>query len=238
MLLKHPELANSYMHHSPVCKRYSSMTRAARIKQEKEFAEGKTEDPYFLDKISASKIVESINVITPPLITIENVADYKGSPEMSKIRRALKKKGYFISEDVIDTKYLGSAQSRKRLIVRASKLSEPEPVEALGYEERADNITGDWYVSLKKQIKREQNKGALSREYLVQLKIYEFDSRLSNVAPETSQTLIVDFIGVIKSMSGDFNTLSVELGSNLSPVGAQVPPRKFTSYLIGSPIRI
>ena len=165
MLLKHPELANSYMHHSPVCKRYSSMTRAARIKQEKEFAEGKTEDPYFLDKISASKIVESINVITPPLITIENVADYKGSPEMSKIRRALKKKGYFISEDVIDTKYLGSAQSRKRLIVRASKLSEPEPVEALGYEERADNITGDWYVSLKKQIKREQNKGALSREY-------------------------------------------------------------------------
>ena len=79
---------------------------------------------------------------------------------------------------------------------------------------------------------------ALSREYLVQLKIYEFDSRLSNVAPETSQTLIVDFIGVIKSMSGDFNTLSVELGSNLSPVGAQVPPRKFTSYLIGYPIRI
>ena len=79
---------------------------------------------------------------------------------------------------------------------------------------------------------------ALSREYLVQLKIYEFDTRLSNVTPETSQTLIVDFIADIKSMSGDFNTLSVELGSNLSPVGAQVPPRKFTSYLIGSPIRI
>jgi len=165
MLLKHPELANSYMHHSPVCKRYSAMTRAARIKQEKEFAEGKTEDPYFLDKLSAKKIVESINVITPPLITIENVADYKGSPEMAQIRRALKKKGYFISEDVIDTKYLGSAQSRKRLIVRASRLSKPVSVEALGYEERADNITGDWYVALKKQIKREQSKGALSREY-------------------------------------------------------------------------
>ena len=93
------------------------MTRAKRIQQEKDFAEGKTEDPYYLDKISAKKIVESINVIAPPLITIENVADYKNSPEMTKIRRALKKQGYFITEDVIDTAYLGAVQARKRLIV-------------------------------------------------------------------------------------------------------------------------
>lgn len=167
MLEKHPELANSYMHHSPVCKRYSAMTRAKRIQQEKDFAEGKTEDPYYLDKISAKKIVESINVIAPPLITIENVADYKNSPEMTKIRRALKKQGYFITEDVIDTAYLGAVQARKRLIVRASKLSPPISVADLGYSEDPANITGDWSVTLDKQIKRELKENTLPKDYFL-----------------------------------------------------------------------
>jgi len=42
----------------------------------------------------------------------------------------------------------------------------------------------------------------------------------------------------VTGMGGSFTGISIELGSSLSPVGAQVPPRKFTSYLIGSPLRI
>ena len=79
---------------------------------------------------------------------------------------------------------------------------------------------------------------ALNNQYLVELKVYEFDSRLSNVAPQSSQNLIVNFLGVITSIGGDFTTLNVNIGSSLSPVGASAPPRKFTTDLIGNPIRL
>jgi len=79
---------------------------------------------------------------------------------------------------------------------------------------------------------------ALNNEYLVELKVYEFDSRLSNNAPQSSQTLIINFLGVITSIGGDFTTLSVNLGSSLSPVGASAPPRRYTTDLLGVPIRL
>jgi len=79
---------------------------------------------------------------------------------------------------------------------------------------------------------------ALNAQYLVELKVYEFDSRLSNLAPQSNQSLIVSFLGVIKSISGSFETLSFDLGSSLSPVGASAPPRTFSTDLIGVPIRL
>jgi len=79
---------------------------------------------------------------------------------------------------------------------------------------------------------------ALSYGRFCELKIYEFDSRLDNTAPQAGQTLIASYTAEVVDVSGTFTSLEVELGSSLSPVGAQVPPRKFTSYLIGSPLRI
>ena len=79
---------------------------------------------------------------------------------------------------------------------------------------------------------------ALNNQYLVELKVYEFDSRLSNVAPQSNQSLIVNFLGVITEISGSFETLRVRIGSSISPVGASCPPRKFTTDLIGNPIRL
>ena len=79
---------------------------------------------------------------------------------------------------------------------------------------------------------------SLNNQYLVELKVYEFDSRLGNSVPQTSQSLIVNFLGVITSINGSFETLNVNLGSSLSPVGASAPPRKFTTDLIGVPIRL
>ena len=78
---------------------------------------------------------------------------------------------------------------------------------------------------------------ALNNQYLCELKVYEFDSRLSNVAPNSSQSLIVNFLGVITSIGGSFETLNINLGSSISPVGASAPPRKFTTDLVGVPIR-
>ena len=79
---------------------------------------------------------------------------------------------------------------------------------------------------------------ALNNQYLCELKVYEFDSRLSNVAPNSNQSLIVNFLGVITEISGTFETLNINLGSSISPVGASCPPRKFTTDLLGNPIRL
>lgn len=79
---------------------------------------------------------------------------------------------------------------------------------------------------------------ALNNQYLCELKVYEFDSRLSNVAPQSNQSLIVNFLGVITDISGTFETLRVRIGSSISPVGASCPPRSFTTDLVGNPIRL
>ena len=79
---------------------------------------------------------------------------------------------------------------------------------------------------------------ALSYGRFCELKIYEFDSRLDQTAPQSSQNLIAAYTAEVVNVSGTFTRLDIELGSSLSPVGAQVPPRKFTSYLIGAPLRI
>lgn len=79
---------------------------------------------------------------------------------------------------------------------------------------------------------------ALSFGRLCELKIYEFDSRLDQTAPQAGQNLIAAYTAEVVNVSGTFTRLDIELGSSLSPVGAQVPPRKFTSYLIGAPLRI
>ena len=64
-------------------------------------------------------------------------------------------------------------------------------------------------------------KVALNNNRLCEIKMYEFDTRLSQA-----------------KISGSFTELSINLSSALSPVGAQVPPRKFTTLLIGAPVRL
>ena len=79
---------------------------------------------------------------------------------------------------------------------------------------------------------------ALSRGYLCEVKMYEFDSRKENQLPQSSQTTIVSHLGEVVGLAGTFTSLTVEIGSALIPIGAQAPPRKFTTYQIGAPIRI
>lgn len=50
--------------------------------------------------------------------------------------------------------------------------------------------------------------------------------------------LLSRFFGEIVDASSNRVELSVNLGSSLSPVGAQVPPRKFVSSLVGTPLRL
>lgn len=79
---------------------------------------------------------------------------------------------------------------------------------------------------------------AINLGRFVEIKIYEFNSIDGQSAPQSTQTLIAEFTGQIQSISGNFTRLELQLGSALAPVGAQVPPRKYNSYLIGAPLRI
>ena len=46
------------------------------------------------------------------------------------------------------------------------------------------------------------------------------------------------FSGYVQEASIQGATIAVQLGSTLSPVGSQVPPRKFTTARVGAPMRL
>ena len=79
---------------------------------------------------------------------------------------------------------------------------------------------------------------ALNEARLAELRLYEFDTILGNSTPQAGQTLIASYLGEVVGVSGGFTSIQMQLGSSLSPVGAQVPPRKFTTKLIGAPCQL
>jgi hypothetical protein len=70
--------------------------------------------------------------------------------------------------------------------------------------------------------------------------MYEFDTLAEGAAsgPVAVQDLIASYVGEVVGASGTFESISLELGSSLSPVGAQVPPRTFTTRLVGAPCKL
>lgn len=79
---------------------------------------------------------------------------------------------------------------------------------------------------------------ALANARLVELKIYEFDAILNNSTPQVGQELVAAFAGEVVGARGGFTSITMELGSSLSPVGAQIPPRNLTTRLIGKGCRL
>lgn len=79
---------------------------------------------------------------------------------------------------------------------------------------------------------------ALDQARLVELRLYEFDTLLGNSTPQADQTLIATYIGEVVNALGSFTSITMELGSSLAPVGAQVPPRKFNTRLVGAPCKL
>jgi hypothetical protein len=79
---------------------------------------------------------------------------------------------------------------------------------------------------------------ALDEARLAELRLYEFDTILGNSTPQAGQTLIASYLGEVVGVSGGFTSIQMQLGSSLSPVGAQVPPRTFSTRLIGAPCKL
>ena len=79
---------------------------------------------------------------------------------------------------------------------------------------------------------------AFSSKHLCQLQTYEFDARLGVSTPQAGQTEIGSFLGFVSRMSSNFAELTVELGSTIAPVGAQIPSRTASNRLVGVPIQL
>jgi hypothetical protein len=80
--------------------------------------------------------------------------------------------------------------------------------------------------------------GAINKGRLVDLSIYQFDTVQGNNAPQSGQLLVAGFTGQVVGGSGGLTSMSIQLGSALSPVGAQIPPRKFTTAIMGKGCRL
>jgi len=79
---------------------------------------------------------------------------------------------------------------------------------------------------------------ALSLNWFCEVKLYEFNAQLSQAGPPSGQTLIASVVGEVTGISGSFTSITVTLGSGLAPIGSQVPPRQYTTALIGTPLKI
>jgi hypothetical protein len=79
---------------------------------------------------------------------------------------------------------------------------------------------------------------ALDEARLAELQFYEFDTILGNSTPQTGQRLIASYLGEVVGVKGGFTEIEMELGSSLAPVGAQVPPRTYSSRLVGAPCKL
>jgi len=79
---------------------------------------------------------------------------------------------------------------------------------------------------------------ALMQSWLAELLLYEFDPTGNNTTPQASQVLVASFVGEVVSGTGGLTSITMALGSSLSPIGAQIPPRSYSTRLIGVPCQL
>jgi len=124
--------APDIFHASPTCKSFSKARIGARGAKE-------------MDIKSAESVARVIRDAKPPVVTIENVPDYKGSLPYDKIISALKDSGYKYDEGIYNAADFGGIQQRRRLIIRAA-LNVDLP--AIPDKKKP----GDWFKALEPMI--------------------------------------------------------------------------------------
>jgi hypothetical protein len=74
---------------------------------------------------------------------------------------------------------------------------------------------------------------AVSAAYIVQLSIKKYTTPTAT----TGGTVVAMTTGEVVQASMNTQMVQVVLGSSLDPVGAQVPPRRYTTTILGAPAR-
>jgi hypothetical protein len=79
---------------------------------------------------------------------------------------------------------------------------------------------------------------ALANSYLVDLTTYQFDTLNGNETPQSEQVALMNYTGQVIGGGGGLTTIDMQLGSPVSTIGAQVPPRSLTSAIMGTGCRL
>ncbi len=80
---------------------------------------------------------------------------------------------------------------------------------------------------------------ALAGAWVAQLRVIQFDEEAAGSTPPASgYVLAASCIGQVIGASGNLTQITWQLGSALSPIGAQFPPVTATTALIGVPCRL
>jgi hypothetical protein len=79
---------------------------------------------------------------------------------------------------------------------------------------------------------------ALRRTQLILIEQYEFEIEPGQELIPLSQRLIASYLGEVVGVRASLTWMEVELGSTLAPVGVQIPPRTYTSTLVGVPCQL
>jgi len=121
--------AVDWLHASPVCTRASNANPNA------------TESPEDID--TAAAVVRALDAIRPQVFTLENVWGYRDFTAFKTICKALGDHGYFWDFEHVNAADMGVPQTRKRLILRASRgllPHLPAPVPWVGWYEAIEDL--------------------------------------------------------------------------------------------------
>ncbi len=118
-----------WFHASPVC------TRASIANVNGEESE--------IDISTAAAVSRALEALEPPFFTMENVVQYRNFQSFKNILATLERLGYFFTTDNVNCADFGVPQTRKRLIVRASRgllPPLPAPVRWIGWYEAIEDL--------------------------------------------------------------------------------------------------
>jgi hypothetical protein len=79
---------------------------------------------------------------------------------------------------------------------------------------------------------------ALAGAWVATLRVIQWDEELSSTPPASGYVLAASCVGQVIGATGSLTQVTWRLGSALSPIGAQFPPRTAITALIGVPSRL
>lgn len=121
-----------WYHTSPPCPEFSSAKTGRR--------EGAVE------VACAEASADYVRCFRPAFVSLENVPGYRGSESLRRFIAALEECGYAWSADVLNSADYGTPQTRKRLVLVASRVREPRmPVQTHTERPYATDLFGERY---------------------------------------------------------------------------------------------
>lgn len=159
-------VGTEWFHASPVCKNYSVASTAKTESNE--------------DITTAKAVVDVVDRIHPPVVTIENVRQYDGTEAFNMIIEALDRNGYNHQTAVYKTSDFAGSTMRERLLIRATRgfalppITQNKLYKAKSWYEAVEDLIDDMPIGqltqqqAKQFVDRGMDLATIDQPYLVQ----------------------------------------------------------------------